>query len=121
MFIKLEKLERNEAMDCAERLPEQLDRWGRLLRWANLDVPSLNPSSNNEASCKAACRSSRAGILLFRNPLPPCSPAPRVTLKGCRAVEAPTATLAWQALYAGDQHGKARSMGISGDLSANSF
>lgn len=49
-----------------------------------------------------------------RHWLPPSCCRSRVRLKGARAVEGPSATLAWQALYAEDQHGKARSMGISG-------
>ncbi|KAI3431442.1 hypothetical protein D9Q98_004494 [Chlorella vulgaris] len=39
----------------------------------------------------------------------------RVTPQGCQPVEAPTATKAWQALYACDEAGQARSLGISGE------
>jgi hypothetical protein len=39
----------------------------------------------------------------------------RVTPQGCQPVEGPTATKAWQALYACDEAGQARSLGISGE------
>jgi hypothetical protein len=47
------------------------------------------------------------------NPLSP--PSNRVQPRGCPPVEGPSATRAWQALYAGDAAGGARSLGLCGE------
>lgn len=47
---------------------------------------------------------------------PPARPLRRVTPQGGAPVEGPTALKAWQALYACDAAGAARSLGLSGEL-----
>ena len=48
-------------------------------------------------------------------PLPASHCRCRVTPQGFPAVEAATATKAWQALYASDEAGAARTLGVSGE------